>query len=199
MSDPRSAPGQGYGGVYLGTVRSVDDPDDLGRVRLDTDQYDDTEQDAVWAPVGRPLAGSASSVFFTPKEGDQVVFAFLAGDVRQPIVLGYVHAGDRAPEAVGQRKHSIRVDGVGAITFSEDDGSIVIEQGDPARATIKLAGGRIEIDASSMTFKGDSFVLGEFFTRFTAHTHVASGGGAPTDPPTLVPPVLEGPPYSTST
>ena len=38
---------QRYYGVFLGTVLSVDDPDKLGRVRIECDQYEDTSDDVV--------------------------------------------------------------------------------------------------------------------------------------------------------
>src|SRR5690606_4125926 len=89
MSRELTALGQRYYGVYLGTVIAVDDEDGLGRVRIENDQYEDTDDDPTWAAVVRPLAGDVTSVYFSPKPGDQVVFTFVAGDVRQPIVLGY--------------------------------------------------------------------------------------------------------------
>lgn len=120
--------GERYFGVYLGTVLDVDDPDGLGRVRLETDQYTDTQDDPTWAAVCRPLAGDVFTVFFTPKEGDQVVFSFLAGDVRQPIVLGYAHANEKKPAegAVSTTKHAIVVNGVGSVTFDESEESISV-------------------------------------------------------------------------
>ena len=113
--------GQRYFGVYLGTVVDADDPDEMGRLRLETDQYEDSEDDPTWAAVVRPLAGDASTVFFSPKPGDQVVLSFLAGDVRQPIVMGYAHTTERKPTGVSPQKHTLNVSGLGSITFDEEN------------------------------------------------------------------------------
>src|SRR6266849_2615331 len=86
---------QRYYGLYLGTVVDVNDPQKLGRVRIKCDQYEDFQDDPTWCSVARPAAGQ-TSVLFTPKEGDQVVFAFLVGDVNEPIILGYAHQSKRS-------------------------------------------------------------------------------------------------------
>src|SRR5262245_287595 len=108
--------------MYLGTVAAVDvaderppdkrDPDQLGRVRIDSDQFQDDNDNPIWATIVRPAAGE-TTVFFTPKVGDQVVFGFLARDVNPPIVIAYAHAAANAAPAqaprpdTGHLKHAI--------------------------------------------------------------------------------------------
>ncbi|MBX3252074.1 MAG: hypothetical protein KF901_33170 [Myxococcales bacterium] len=163
--------GERYFGVYLGTVLDADDPDGLGRVRLETDQYTDTEDDPTWAAVTRPLAGDVFSVFFTPKVGDQVVFSFLAGDVRQPIVLGYAHTDEKKPADVSETKHAIVIKDVGSITFDEaNGGSITIAH---ARGgSIVLERDHVSIEASSVCVNGEGVVLVPFIDQvFRTHQH----------------------------
>lgn len=107
---------QRYFGVYVGTVAAVDsegdpdrDPAQLGRVRIECDQFRDEKDNPIWANVVR-AGGGETSVFFTPKVGDQVVFAFLAGDVNHPIILGYAHSAQAQqvpPPDVSPEKHAI--------------------------------------------------------------------------------------------
>ncbi len=129
--------GRRYYGVYLATVVATDDDEGLGRIRLDADQFSDTSDDPLWATVVRPLAGNGPTVFFTPKEGDQVLISFLAGNPRDPVVLGYAHSTERKPEDVSETKHAI-VTQAGRVTFDED-GSI----------EVKLASGNTSIRLDS--------------------------------------------------
>ncbi len=181
-----------YFGVYLGTVLDVDDPDGMGRVRLETDQYSDTDDDPTWAAVARPLAGSVFTVFFTPKVGDQVVFAFLAGDVRQPMVMGYAHASatNKMPGdgAVSATKHAIVVEGVGSITFDEDERTIRLEHADGG--SIVLGANSVRIDGSSQVcVNGQAVVLKGFVDNvFSNHLHVVPGAGT-SNAPTPLPPI----------
>src|SRR5262245_45690111 len=113
---------QRYYGLYVGKVVSVEDPQKLGRIRLECDQYGDSTDDPLWAVVARP-GGGQTSVFFTPNEGDQVIFGFQVGDVNGPVVLGYAHNSDErpVPEQVqaSPKKHGL-VTSIGSLVFDED-------------------------------------------------------------------------------
>lgn len=195
MSDEGDSLSQRYYGVYLASVRDVEDPDGLGRVRLDADQYEDTDEDITWATVTRPLAGAAFSVFFTPKEGDQVVISYLGGDVRQPVVLGYAHSTERKPTDASATKHVIEIKDVGRIVFeeSESDPKIVIEHA--GGGSITLTANKIEVDASSVCVNGKRVMLEDFITQtFNTHTHVVPGSGTSNVP---APPAVAGTPNTT--
>ncbi|MFW6084422.1 MAG: phage baseplate assembly protein V, partial [Gemmatimonadota bacterium] len=163
---------QKYYGVYLGKVLGLDDPEGLGRVRVEVDQLRDTPDRPLWATVSRPLAGSAGTVFFTPRKGDQVVVAFLSGDPRQPIIMGYAHSRDRKPSDVGPRKHTIDTE-VGRITFDEQQRTIEIEYKLAPPSTIRMGPSGVTIDAASVLVTG----------TLTAASISAGGGGATADGP----------------
>ncbi len=189
--------GQRYFGVYLGTVVDVEDPDGLGRVRIETDQYEDTEEAPTWCAVSRPLAGDVFTVFFSPKEGDQVIVAYLAGDVRQPIVLGYAHTTEKKPETAGARKHTIEIKDLGRITFDEDDRSIVIAQSGTPSATLTLKEGELTVSATKVAFTGSAGqtkfsingqgVVLESFLQGTFRSHVHPAGTPNTQVPVAPP------------
>jgi len=142
---------QRYYGVFLGTVLSVDDPDKLGRVRIECDQYEDASDDVVWATVTRPAAGKDTGVFFTPKVGDQVVLGYLAGDVGEPVILGYAHSQQRPPSSeVGPRKHGIVTD-VGRVIFDDEGGSITVTFTSPLGAAGESS---VKLDATGITLSG---------------------------------------------
>lgn len=168
MSRELTALGQRYYGVYLGTVIAVDDEDGLGRVRIENDQYEDTDDDPTWAAVVRPLAGDVTSVYFSPKPGDQVVFTFVAGDVRQPIVLGYAHTTERKPESPSGTKQKIAVKNVGTLTFDEDGGgAIEVEHKNGARLRMtdssiemQFQGSVVRLNAAGVEIVGTTVKLG---------------------------------------
>jgi phage baseplate assembly protein gpV len=153
---------QRYHGVYLGKVVAVDDPAGLGRVRVDTDQVADTSDDPVWATVARPLAGDGPTVCFTPRTSDQVIVAYMQGDPRQPVVLGYAHHRGREPDRAGPRRHAIAT-GAGRITFDEERRELAIEVG-PTRIAITASG--IAIRAGGFTINGARVVLEPLIEAF---------------------------------
>lgn len=118
-----------YQGLYIGTVVDVRDPLQLGRVRLDTDQYGDSggADGGVWALVARPWASNGVGVHFTPREGDQVVVGYVMGDVGQPVVLGYAHShADPPPDPVNEKRHGV-VTKIGSVLFDEEAETIEVK------------------------------------------------------------------------
>jgi phage baseplate assembly protein gpV len=188
---------QRYYGLYVGKVVSVDDPQKTGRIRLKCDQFADSDTDPLWAVVARP-AGGATSVFFTPNEGDQVVFGYQVGDVNGPVVLGYAHnSGDQKPPQevdAATKKHGI-VTSIGSVVFDENAKQIVVTLNDP-KSTITMNDKGITLEASKVVLKavvavGDEnpthpIPLGDKLIQWLqAHTHPTAMG--PSGPPIPVP------------
>lgn len=152
-----------YFGLYLGTVLSVDDPENLGRLRIDTDQYADGDgTEAVWAPVARPAAGSKTGIFFTPKQGDQVIVGYLAGDVERPVVLGYAHSSSEPPPVQSAKDKQAIVTGIGSVVFDETKKSITVTLDGPPPSSVTLdetgialrSGKTITLSAPALVFAG---------------------------------------------
>lgn len=158
---------QRYNGLYLAEVVDVNDPEKLGRVRVKADQFEDTGDQPTWATVARPSAGDKTGVFFTPKTGDQVIVGYMAGDVREPIILGYGHSTARKPDGdkVDTEKHGI-VTTIGSITFDEKGGTILISFKGPPESTVTInkegvviaskaapPEGKITLDAKGITIE----------------------------------------------
>jgi uncharacterized protein involved in type VI secretion and phage assembly len=143
-----------YYGVYLGRVAAVDgDPMNLGRVRIECDQFEDEDDNPLWATVVR-AGGGETSVFFTPKVDDQVVFSFLAGDVNEPIILGYAHSlrsQQVPPPDVSPVKHAI-VTKTFRVDWNEEQGQRKL------KLTNRESGEYIEFDAEdkSITIQAET-------------------------------------------
>ncbi|HMN27305.1 MAG TPA: phage baseplate assembly protein V, partial [Caldilineaceae bacterium] len=67
-------------GVVIGLVTDVDDPEELGRVRVEFPWLsDDNVSD--WARVASALASSSLGMFFQPEVGDEALVAFEMDDI----------------------------------------------------------------------------------------------------------------------
>jgi uncharacterized protein involved in type VI secretion and phage assembly len=83
-------------GIYPGVVESVLDENgkSLITVKLHWLDEDDT---AELRRVAQIHAGNGYGAHWLPEKGDQVVVAFLKGDLRNPVILGSLYADVRVP------------------------------------------------------------------------------------------------------
>ena len=97
-------------GVYYAVVTQNQDPDKKCRVKVRLPWLDqgDTDQ-TYWALISTPMAGNQFGWYTLPEVGDTVAVMFVAGDVRQPVVLGGVWSkSDAPPETGGDGKNDFR-------------------------------------------------------------------------------------------
>ncbi|MFN2462151.1 MAG: phage baseplate assembly protein V [Candidatus Velthaea sp.] len=146
-------------GVVPAIVKSVSDPDNLGRVQVNFDWLDDAP-DSHWARVASPMAGGERGCFFMPEIGDEVLVAFERGHVDFPYVVGYCWSSpDKPPFGANLEKRGIKTvagselifdDNPGAsptITLTTRGGFKVLLDESGAKITIATGGGTtIELD-----------------------------------------------------
>lgn len=156
--------------AFLGTVKSVKDPENRNRVQVrlfNTDGVAD-QDGPVWARVAVPFAGAKRGAFFIPDVGDEVVVIFLAGDPRSAIVIGSLWNGkDTAPEKLGGSG-----DAVDRWTITGKAGTrVAIVEESASSATIKFStpGGLV----GTLTDSGGSI---EFTNSSQASVKVDSSG-----------------------
>ena len=150
-------------GVVTAVVTDNKDPDALGRVKLRFPWLADDDESA-WAPVASPMAGNERGIWFLPEVEDEVLVAFLHGDLRQPFVLGALWNGkEKPPETNSDGNNDIRLIKTRSghiVRFTDKDGSEKIEvidsKGknsiviDTSGDTVTITSGKdIVIDASS--------------------------------------------------
>ena len=84
--------------LAIAIVTSNDDPDKLGRVKV---QYPTLggQVESGWARVVREASGKERGSVALPHVNDEVVVAFQHGDIRRPFVLGCVFNGKDTPGA----------------------------------------------------------------------------------------------------
>jgi uncharacterized protein involved in type VI secretion and phage assembly len=96
------------GGVVVGIVRDIKDPENLGRVKVDfpwmadasaavSVSGSDDRAHSYWARIATLSAGNNRGTFFIPEVGDEVLVAFEHGDVNRPFVLGALWNSDDPP------------------------------------------------------------------------------------------------------
>ncbi len=154
----------GDNGLIIGLVSSLDDPADLGRVKVKYPTLANKESD--WARLVTPMAGQKRGVFFRPEVGDEVLVAFEQGDPRRPYILGSLWSQEDPPPPDDGKKtknnwrfvhsrsgHIIKLDdtsGGEKIEIIDKDGKrkvVIDSQG--SKIQILCDSGDIEVKASS--------------------------------------------------
>lgn len=117
---------------HLARVVSVQDPENLARVKIRLLVVDGDGEAEIWARVAVPFAGANRGALFIPDVDDEVLVTFLAGDPRFPIVIGGLWNGaDQPPEQFsGDRVDRWTITGKAGTRIAiveESDGSAKIE------------------------------------------------------------------------
>ncbi|HEU5130898.1 MAG TPA: phage baseplate assembly protein V, partial [Pyrinomonadaceae bacterium] len=93
-----------YFGVYEALVTAVEDTAKEGRVQVKFPWFDD-KLATEWCRVRQSYAGNDYGSFFIPEVGDEVLVAFVQGDMRFPIILGGLYNGqDKPPTSRSQQQ-----------------------------------------------------------------------------------------------
>ena len=91
-----------YLGVVEAVVVDVIDPDKEGKVKLQFPWFDE-DMVTEYARVSTLYAGNGYGTFFVPEVGDEVLVAFVHGDMRMPVVLGGLYNGQDKPPSDRQK------------------------------------------------------------------------------------------------
>jgi uncharacterized protein involved in type VI secretion and phage assembly len=132
-------------GVRVAIVRDNEDPEDIGRVKLEY-PWRDEDDESYWARIATPMADDGYGTYFLPEVDDEVLVSFENGDIHHPVVVGSLWTGKRKPPEKNSdgnndiRKIETRSGHV--IEFDDNDkkGSVLIETN---------AGHKVELDDSS--------------------------------------------------
>lgn len=189
-------------GVVVGVVTNLEDPEDLGRVKV---RYpwllEDSE--SPWARVMTFMAGGNRGGVFRPEVDDEVLVMFEHGDVRFPYVLGSLWNGQDAmpTERGADADNNVRL-------IKSRSGHQVVLDDTPGAEKVTLSdqsGNSVELSSSGVVIKSDAIkvgsdgaseglVLGDaLLTLFNSHTHPTGVG--PSGPP--VNPMVKGSHVST--
>jgi uncharacterized protein involved in type VI secretion and phage assembly len=160
-------------GVVVGLVTSVDDREQLGRVRVRFSFGGRTQ--SAWARIASPWAGSKKrGAYFVPERDDEVLVAFADGKLGHPYILGFLWSQPAPPPETSPkagrsvirsaRGHTIEVDdNKGVITLQTNGGGCrVVLDDSNAKVTIESKGS-VAINSTkdiSLEAKGNVSVQG---------------------------------------
>jgi uncharacterized protein involved in type VI secretion and phage assembly len=85
-----------YYGIYEAVVSDVNDPAKEGRVKIKMHWFDG-QMETEWCRVRQFYAGNGYGAFFIPERDDEVLIAFIQGDMRFPVILGGLYNGADKP------------------------------------------------------------------------------------------------------
>lgn len=83
-------------GVRVGIVRDNEDPENLGRVKLEF-PWRDADDESDWARIATGMTGDGYGTYYLPEVEDEVLVGFENGDIHSPIVIGSLWSGNRKP------------------------------------------------------------------------------------------------------
>lgn len=183
---PRSrATDRRYYGVHEAIVDTVEgDPAKEGRVKLRFPRFDGGREVSDWCRVAQLYAGGGYGSFFPPEKGDEVLVAFVQGDMRIPIVLGGLYNGKDKPATSREKDkdqklirtrggHQVLLDDTssdkavrittadGHAVHLDDKGSQVVVETPKGRVKITLAdGGTVTVSATTVKIEASTIELG---------------------------------------
>ena len=165
--------------LVLGLVTNNDDPDRMGRVRVNYPALGEDVEGA-WARVVTPHAGSRRGLLMLPQVGDEVLLGFEHDDTTRPYVLGSLFNGRDGPEElVHDSDGSFCLHSGAAIVVESDDVAslktakdLTIEAGGPLKLTADDAADvnvtrALSAGASEVTVKAQTSLTLEATTTLT--------------------------------
>ena len=170
----RSTDRRYYGVVEALVAKVTDDPEHECRVTLRFPFFDGATAESDWCRVVQPYAGNGYGAVFVPEVGDEVLVAFVQGDMRFPIVLGGLYNGvDKPPtdrtasrdQKLVRTKHGHQVllddsQGQEAIRITTAGGHELIL--DDASGTVAVTGNGVKItleDSGTVTVQGSTVTV----------------------------------------
>jgi uncharacterized protein involved in type VI secretion and phage assembly len=109
-------------GVLVGLVTDVQDPEGLGRIRVEMPSLGEGVE-STWARMATALAGPELGAWFQPEVGDEALVAFEMDDIRRPFVLGFMWNGDNAPPSTEPSERILKTVSGHKLTFNDAGGS----------------------------------------------------------------------------
>ncbi len=156
-------------GLYPGVAENVVDPEERGRVTVKLPWISDTYETR-FASVAQVYAGDGYGTVWLPENGDQVIVAFLKGQLSRPVILGSIYSKVRPAPAArtnnedpkifrtkgghylvmedkqGKRIELVDLTGKNSIKIDSEANSITVT----AKADVTIdAGGSLTLNASS--------------------------------------------------
>ncbi|OLB75222.1 MAG: hypothetical protein AUI14_21500 [Actinobacteria bacterium 13_2_20CM_2_71_6] len=150
-----------YYGVAEAIVEEVDDPARENRVRVRFPWFDESEV-SDWCRMANAFAGNGYGSTWSPEKGDEVLVAFVHGDMRLPVVVGGLYNGSdkpATPRTADKNQKAWRTRAGHQVTLDDSSASLGVD-------VVTSAGHRLHLDdiANEITLAisgGPSIVLSQ--------------------------------------
>jgi phage baseplate assembly protein V len=160
-----------YYGVVQGIVTDVEDQQGKeGRVKVQFPWFDD-QMETEWCRVRQFYAGNGYGAFFVPEKGDEVLVAFIHGDMRLPVILGGLYNGKDKPPSFrssSQDQKMIRTKGQHEFLLDDSQGKERVRIKTKSGHTADLSD--FEKKVTVQTSGGQSIVLDDSAKTITVET-----------------------------
>ena len=141
-------------GVVVGLVSDIEDPDNLGRVKVTFPWLAD-QPESNWCRVAAPLAGNQHGLFYAPEIDSEALVAFAHGDFNCPYIVGYLWNGDTELPTEEPTQRMIKSVSGHEIILDDTDGSEAITISDKHGNSIVMNEEGIEINAKKITLNSE--------------------------------------------
>ena len=153
---------ESYSDTTVGIVSDIEDPDQLGRLRVRLPNFNDIETD--WLQVLIPGAGQDKGVIALNDIGDNVLVLLNHNDPAQGIILGGLYGEVSPPETGvidGQVKiYTLKTPGGQVVELNDDKNSLTIKNA--KSSSVRLSPGVIKVtnsDGSYLKMTGNKVTL----------------------------------------
>lgn len=159
--------------IYLGTVKSLDDPDGLGRLQVELHGFTKVLK-LPWIRTVQPTASAKHGTVWLPEVGDEVLVLRGEGDATDAMfVMGALYTGKAKPlvvsdkdknifkQIVTKEKHALIFDdspGKGKITIMTGDKNVKIELDVKASSVKVLSKKLVYIETKDAKIKASGLV-----------------------------------------
>jgi uncharacterized protein involved in type VI secretion and phage assembly len=166
-----------YYGVAEGIVEDVADPDRENKVRVRFPWFDDTEV-SDWCRMANTFAGNGYGSTWTPEVGDEVLVAFVHGDMRVPVLLGGLYNGADKPadprtaqdnkkaghlitlnDSAGSLGIEVRTNDGNRVHLDDNADTITVEIPGGPSVTLGKNGGTLALKATSISIEATSIKI----------------------------------------
>jgi len=143
-------------GVAVGIVTNIEDPENLGRVKVKF-PHRNGDRDTDWVYVATPMAGASRGMHLLPEVNDEVLLAFNHGNIDEPYVIGCLWNGkDKPPQTAVYEQGKVKIRKFKTtrgheVTFTDKQGEDKIEVKTPGGNTVIM-----EDQAKKITVKDAS-------------------------------------------
>jgi uncharacterized protein involved in type VI secretion and phage assembly len=145
-----------YLGRYRGEVLDVEDPREIGRVKVKVPEILG-DVDSGWALPAFAASGDGSGIYAVPPVGAGVWVEFEAGDLGRPVWVGGWHKEGGLPDGATPKKFVIQTPGGHTLTLDDDGSKLEIKESggntitmDSNGIELKVGGQKIVVGSSSI-------------------------------------------------